>query len=76
VAVAPIPDGAGAHVTIELDFRGFGMGKLIMPMVVREARKEVAASCEKLRSRLETGYRPLNSRMPGPAGGRARHTAG
>ena len=31
------------------------MGKLIMPMVVREARKEVPESCQLLKSRLESG---------------------
>ena len=55
VAVDPRQDGTQAHVTIQVDFRAYGMGKLIMPMVVREARKEVPESCELLKSRLESG---------------------
>ncbi len=55
VAVDPRQDGTQAHVTIQVDFRGYGMGKLIMPMVVREARNEVPQSCQQLKSRLESG---------------------
>ena len=55
VAVDPRQDGTQAHVTIQVDFRGYGMGKLIMPMVVREARNEVPQSCQLLKSRLENG---------------------
>jgi hypothetical protein len=29
------------------------MGKMILPMVVRQARKEVPESCRKLKNRLE-----------------------
>jgi uncharacterized protein YndB with AHSA1/START domain len=50
-----------AHVAIEVDFTGHGIGKLIMPVVVREAGKEVPESCQKLKSRLEEG-------SGGPAG--------
>jgi len=45
-------------VAIKLDFQGYGMGKLIMPMVVQEARKEVPQSCRKLKSRLENSSDP------------------
>jgi hypothetical protein len=55
VAVDPRQDGTQAHVTIQVDFRAYGMGKLVMPVVVREARKEVPESCELLKSRLEGG---------------------
>jgi uncharacterized protein YndB with AHSA1/START domain len=55
VIVDPRQDGTKAHVTIEVDFRGSGMGKLILPMVLREARKEVPQSCQQLKSRLESG---------------------
>jgi uncharacterized protein YndB with AHSA1/START domain len=54
VRVEPRQDGAQAHVTLELDFTGHGMGKLILPVVIREARKEVPESCQKLKSRLES----------------------
>jgi hypothetical protein len=55
VIVDPSQDGTQAHVTIEVDFRGSGMGKLILPMVLREARKEVPQSCQQLKFRLESG---------------------
>ena len=55
VTVDPRQDGAQAHVAIRLDFEGHGMGKLILPVVVREARKEVPESVQKLKARLEGG---------------------
>jgi carbon monoxide dehydrogenase subunit G len=45
--------GQGAHVAIEVDFQGHGIGKLILPVVIREARQEVPESCQKLKSQLE-----------------------
>ena len=35
VTVDPRQAGEAAHVAIEVDFQGYGMGKLIMPVVVR-----------------------------------------
>jgi carbon monoxide dehydrogenase subunit G len=55
VTVDPRQDGTQAHVAIQLDFTGHGVGKLILPVVIREARKEVPESCQKLKSRLEAG---------------------
>ena len=55
VTVDPREDGTQAHVAIQVDFQAHGMGKLILPMVVREARKEVPDSVQKLKSRLEGG---------------------
>jgi hypothetical protein len=41
-------------VTIELDFEGHGIGKLLVPLVVRrQARNEVPTSLRKLKERLE-----------------------
>jgi carbon monoxide dehydrogenase subunit G len=45
----------GAHVAIEVDFTGHGLGKMILTVVIREAGKEVPESCQKLKSRLEAG---------------------
>jgi carbon monoxide dehydrogenase subunit G len=53
VAVAPISDNQGSHVTIRLDFHGHGIGAVLLPMVVRQARKEVPRSCQNLKQRLE-----------------------
>jgi carbon monoxide dehydrogenase subunit G len=55
VTVAARQADEGAHVAIEVDFQGYGMGKMILPVVVREARKEVPESVQKLKSRLEAG---------------------
>jgi uncharacterized protein YndB with AHSA1/START domain len=55
VTVDPRQDGTQAHVAISLDFHGYGIGMLIVALVVREARKEVPESCQKLKARLESG---------------------
>jgi hypothetical protein len=42
-------------VTIELDFEGRGIGKLLVALVVRrQARNEMPANCRRLKQRLET----------------------
>jgi uncharacterized protein YndB with AHSA1/START domain len=53
VSVEPRSNGSQSHLTISLDFAGFGIGKMLLPMVVRQARKEVPQSCQKLKERLE-----------------------
>jgi uncharacterized protein YndB with AHSA1/START domain len=53
--VAPLNDGRRSRVTIELDFTGHGIGKLLVPLVVRRsARKEMPANLDRLKQRLET----------------------
>jgi hypothetical protein len=42
------------RVTIELDFEGHGIGKLLVPLIVRrQARNEMPANCRKLKQQLE-----------------------
>ena len=53
VTVDPRQDGSQSHVVIELDFRGYGFGKLIVPVMIPEARKEALQSSQKLKARLE-----------------------
>jgi len=54
VTVEPLNGGAEARVTIELDFEGHGIGKLLVPLVVRrQARDEMPANCARLKQRLE-----------------------
>ena len=54
VNVEPIDGGAQSRVTIELDFEGRGIGKLLVPLVVRrQARSEMPANCARLKQRLE-----------------------
>jgi hypothetical protein len=46
-----------SRVTIELDFEGHGIGRLLVPLVVhRQARKEMPINCLKLKDRLEGGH--------------------
>jgi uncharacterized protein YndB with AHSA1/START domain len=54
--VQPLDGGARSRVTIELDFEGHGLGKLLVPLVVRpQVRKEMPRSMEALKARLESG---------------------
>ena len=54
--VEPLGDGARSRVTIELDFEGHGIGKLLVPLVVRrQARNELPRDQRKMKGRLESG---------------------
>jgi uncharacterized protein YndB with AHSA1/START domain len=53
--VEPLEGGARSRVTIELDFEGHGIGKLLVPIVVRrQAQKELPRNHQKLKERLES----------------------
>jgi uncharacterized protein YndB with AHSA1/START domain len=54
VTVDPRQDGRASHVTIGIDFSGHGIGKLILPMVVRQAQKEAPQNSQRLKERLES----------------------
>ena len=50
----PLGDGDRTRFTFELDFEGHGIGKLLVPLVVRrQAAKELPQSHENLKRRLE-----------------------
>lgn len=54
--IEPLGDGERSRVTIELDFEGHGIGKLLVPLIVRrQARTEMPRNQQKLKERLETG---------------------
>lgn len=54
--VEPLEDGARSRVTIELDFEGHGLGKLLVPLVVRpQAQREMPRNLRNLKERLEGG---------------------
>jgi uncharacterized protein YndB with AHSA1/START domain len=53
VSVEPRREGQQSHLTISLDFSGHGVGKMLLPLVVRQARTEVPQSCQRLKQRLE-----------------------
>jgi hypothetical protein len=53
VTVEPRSD-ASAHLTIALDFEGHGIGRLVVPLLVRrEARREKPVNVMTLKQRLE-----------------------
>jgi hypothetical protein len=54
--VEPLGDNARSRVTIELDFEGHGIGRLLVPLVVRrQAQKELPTNLRNLKERLESG---------------------
>jgi uncharacterized protein YndB with AHSA1/START domain len=54
--IEPLDDGTRSRVRFELDFEGHGIGKLLVPLVVRrQAQKEVPRNQQKLKERLESG---------------------
>src|SRR2546421_2076114 len=54
VTVEPMGDGSQSRVTIELDFKGHGFGKLVAPLARRQARRQVPADQVRLKERLES----------------------
>jgi len=55
VSVDALSGDSGSRVTIVLDFTGHGIGKLLVPLVVRrQAAKEMPGNMRRLKERLET----------------------
>ena len=54
--IEPLGDGERSRVTIALDFEAHGIGKLLVPLVVRrQARTEMPRNQQRLKERLESG---------------------
>jgi len=53
--VEPVGDGSSSRVTLELDFTGHGIGKLLAPLARNQARKQVPKDQQQLKQRLESG---------------------
>jgi len=54
--VEPLNDGVRSRVTIELDFEGDGIGKLLVPLVIRrQASREMEINRRNLKEQLESG---------------------
>ena len=53
--VEPLAGGDRSRASLELDFEGHGVGKLLLPMVRRAARKQVPGDQKRLKERLESG---------------------
>jgi hypothetical protein len=55
VTVEPLGNGSGSRLTIDLDFAGHGIGRLLVPLVVRrQAASEMPENMRRLKQRLET----------------------
>ena len=55
VLVEPVT-GSRARLTISVDFTGHGIGKILVPLLVRrEARKEMPANMAALKQNMESG---------------------
>jgi uncharacterized protein YndB with AHSA1/START domain len=62
VTVEPLDANARSRVKIAVDFEGHGIGKLLVPLVVRrQARNEMPANCRKLKERLEATTNRLSA---------------
>lgn len=55
ISVEPVGDGSRSRVTLQIDFTGHGMGKLLLPLVRRDASKQVPKDQARLKERLESG---------------------
>lgn len=54
VSVEPLAGSSGSRVTIEVDFTGHGIGRLLVPLVVRrQAAKEMPQNMTRLKRQLE-----------------------
>ncbi|MXM66976.1 hypothetical protein GR925_27000 [Streptomyces sp. HUCO-GS316] len=52
--IIPLDDGRASRVTLDLDFEGHGVGKVLLPLVVRpQVRKELPRNEQLLKDRLE-----------------------
>jgi hypothetical protein len=54
VSVEPLEGNSGSRVMISLDFTGHGIGKLLVPLVIRrQAAREMPENMKRLKQRLE-----------------------
>ncbi|HET8872134.1 MAG TPA: SRPBCC family protein [Gaiellaceae bacterium] len=56
--IEPIDDGERSRVTIALDFEAHGIGKLLLPLVRRQARKQLPKNEQRLKEVLERSSNP------------------
>ncbi len=54
--IEPLDDGERSRVTIALDFEAHGIGKLLVPLIIRwQARRQLPRNEQKLKELLERG---------------------
>jgi uncharacterized protein YndB with AHSA1/START domain len=51
--IEPLDDGERSRLTITLDFEGHGPGRLLLPLVRRQARRQLPANERRLKQILE-----------------------
>jgi uncharacterized protein YndB with AHSA1/START domain len=51
--IEPLDGGERSRVTIAIEFEGHGIGKILVPLVSRQARKQLPRNEQKLREILE-----------------------
>jgi uncharacterized membrane protein len=51
--VEPLGDGSSSRFQLEFAFEGHGFGKLLAPLAMRQARKQIAQDHQQLKQRLE-----------------------
>ncbi len=57
VTVEPLADPSRSRVRIEVDFTGHGIGKVLVPLVVRrQAAREMPENMRRLKEQLEAGW--------------------
>ncbi len=55
VTVETVGDGSSSRVTLRLELKGHGLGRLLAPLAMREARRRVPEDQARLKARLEQG---------------------
>ncbi|MGN6170664.1 MAG: SRPBCC family protein [Solirubrobacteraceae bacterium] len=56
VTVDPLAEGSRSRLTIEVDFTGHGIGRVLVPLIVRrQAASEMPGNMKRLKQRLEAG---------------------
>jgi uncharacterized protein YndB with AHSA1/START domain len=55
-AIAPLDDGERSRLTIALEFEGHGIGTSLLPLVTRQARKQLPKNEQRLKKLLERSH--------------------
>lgn len=65
VTVEPLADASRCRLTIDLDFTGHGIGRLLVPLVVRrQAAREMPENMRRLKHRVEARPRSSGGQSP------------
>lgn len=65
IRIEPLNGGTRSRVTFTLAFEGHGLGIALLPLARRHAENAAAASCDRLRLRMEYGHGSRMHRLPG-----------